>query len=146
MMLMTPYLNALVMSVTDDTCQPEISPLKTLAPLNIAPIFVTEDVSQELRPPPRKEVAPANILLRFFTLVKFHVDKFPSNEVHPLNIFDTSVTWLISHPDRSSLKVVLPWNNPDISVMFPIIHHEFMGHPYVCAMLHSLLSVQPRAI
>ena len=142
---MAPYLNRLRISTTEETFQPEISPLKTLAPLNVAPIFVTEDVSQVLRSLPRKEVAPANILFRLVTLDKFHVDKFPSNAAAPWNIFDISVTWLVSHPDRSSLKVFLPWNNPAMSVTFPT-HHEFMGQPYFCAMLHPLLLVQSKAM
>ena len=66
------------MSVTEDTFQEEMSPLKDVAPANMPNIFVTEETSQLFRGW-LKDVAPANMPNMPVTEDTSHAEILPLN-------------------------------------------------------------------
>ena len=75
------------------------------------------------------------------TLEVSHADKSPLNDLAKENIRLKVVTLEVSHPEISSLNVLIKENKSDISVTLPT-HHEFIGHPYLCATAQLLLLAQ----
>ena len=95
------FLNMLLIVVTDETFQPEMSPLKEEARSNIQPMLVTMDVSHVERPSPVKLGANWNIPCMFLTFEVSQPERSPVKFVALRNISCMFLTFEVSQPERS---------------------------------------------
>ena len=114
------------MSVTPETSQEEMSPLKEEASLNMTFISVTDEVFQE-EMSPLKEEAPSNMNCILDTSETFQDEMLPLKEEAPRNIECMSET-----PDRSGTSVArysmfdAPLNMPSM------LDHSMSPHWSTC--------------